>query len=148
MQSMVDAAAASGIKIYAQSAYRSFAEQRALKDDYTITYGAGTANSFAADQGYSEHQLGTTVDFIAPGLGGDLDGFDKTTAYTWMVANAYKYGFILSYPKGNPNFVYEPWHWRFVGVKLATTLHNQGLTFYDLDQRTIDGYLVSIFDPN
>jgi D-alanyl-D-alanine carboxypeptidase len=63
------------------------------------------------------------------------------------LANAYKYGFTLSYPKGNTSYVFEPWHWRFVGVKLATDLHNQGKNFYDLDQRSIDAYLVNFFDP-
>ena len=69
-----------------------------------------------------------------------------TPAYQWMTDNAHKYGFVLSYPKDNSYYVYEPWHWRFVGVKLATDLHNQGKNFYDLDQRVIDTYLVNIFD--
>jgi len=146
MEQMLEAASSTGISIYADSAYRSFAEQKALKGDYTMTFGAGTANSFSADQGYSEHQLGTAVDFITVGLHGALDGFDKTPAFQWMQDNAYKYGFILSYPKGNGYYVFEPWHWRFVGVKLATDLRNEGKNFYDLDQRTLDTYLANIFD--
>jgi len=146
LTALIANASSTGVQMFAFSAYRSFAEQKALKGEYTITYGAGTANSFSADQGYSEHQLGTAVDMIAPGLGGVLDGFDTTPAYQWMQANAYKYGFILSYPKNNGYYVYEPWHWRFVGVQLATYLHNNNLNFYDLDQRTIDSYLVNIFD--
>ena len=146
LTAMIDAASSTGVKLYVDSSYRSFAEQRALKGVYTVTYGAGTANSFSADQGYSEHQLGTAVDMISIGQGGILDGFDKTQAYQWMLANAYKYGFTLSYPKNNSYYVFEPWHWRFVGIKLATDLHNQGKNFYDLDQRTLDNYLVSIFD--
>ncbi len=143
---MINSASSTGTRLYVYSAYRSFAEQKALKNSYSVTYGAGTANSFSADQGYSEHQLGTTVDIITPGLGGELDGFDKTAAYQWMINNAYRFGFVMSYPKGNSYYIYEPWHWRFVGIKLATELHNQNKNFYDLDQRTIDGYLVSIFD--
>jgi LAS superfamily LD-carboxypeptidase LdcB len=147
LESMINAASSTGVKIYVESAYRSFDEQKALKGDYTMTYGAGTANSFSADQGYSEHQLGTAVDMITPGMGGVLDdSFDATAAYQWMTQNAYKYGFELSYPKNNGYYVYEPWHWRFVGVKLATDLHNQGKNFYDLDQRVIDTYLINIFD--
>jgi LAS superfamily LD-carboxypeptidase LdcB len=147
LEAMIDAASSSRVAIYVQSAYRSFAEQKALKGDYTMYYGAGTANSFSADQGYSEHQLGTAVDIITSGLGGALDDrFDGSSAYQWMVANAYRYGFVLSYPKNNSYYVYEPWHWRYVGVKLATDLHNQGKNFYDLDQRTIDTYLINIFD--
>lgn len=144
--SMIDTASSTGIKIYTFSAYRSYPEQKALKDEYTMTYGAGTANSFSADQGYSEHQLGTTVDIITLGLGGNLEGFDKTPAYRWMLNNAYKYGFVLSYPEKNSYYVYEPWHWRFVGTKLAKDLRDQNKNFYDLDQRTIDTYLVNVFD--
>jgi len=143
---MIDAASSTGVKLYVESAYRSFAEQKALKGIYSITYGAGTANSFSADQGYSEHQLGTAVDMITVGLGGVLDGFDSTQAYQWMLNNAYRYGFILSYPKKNSYYVFEPWHWRFVGVKLATELHDEGKYFYEMDQKTIDTYLVNIFD--
>ena len=128
------------------SAFRSFSEQTSLKASYKFIYGAGTANQFSADQGYSEHQLGTASDFITTGLGGQLDGFDNTKAYQWLVANAHIYGFELSYPKGNAYYVYEPWHWRFVGKKLATHLRNNKLNFYDMDQRDIDAYLANIFD--
>lgn len=146
LKKMFDTAKANGVTIYVSSAYRSFGDQQSLKSSYTVVYGAGTANSFSADQGYSEHQLGTATDLITTGIGGTLDGFDGTTAYTWLRANAYRYGFVLSYPKGNAYYVYEPWHWRFVGVELATYLHNGGLNFYDMDQRAIDAYLINIFD--
>lgn len=142
---ILDASTANNL-IYVQSAYRSFTEQKSLKGQYSVVYGAGTANSFSADQGYSEHQLGTTVDLTTPGVGTSLDGFDKTDSYKWLENNAYRYGFVLSYPKDNKFYVFEPWHWRFVGVKLATDLHNQGKNFYDMDQRAIDEYLVSLFD--
>lgn len=144
--SLLISAKASGITLYVKSGYRSFAEQKSLKSTYTVTYGAGTANSFSAEQGYSEHQLGTTVDFITVGLGGQLDGFDTTPAYQWLLNNAHYFGFVLSYPKGNKYYVYEPWHWRFVGIKLATYLHDNKINFYDMDQREIDKYLVNTFD--
>lgn len=128
------------------SGYRSFYDQASLKTGYTVTYGAGTANKFSADQGYSEHQLGTTVDFITTGVSSTLIGFDTKPAFIWLQANAYKYGFVLSYPKNNSYYIYEPWHWRYVGVSLATRLHNEGKNFYDADQRTIDEYLTVFFD--
>ena len=146
LEKMPDQAKADGIALYVESAYRSFSTQGALKGQYSVTYGAGTANQFSADQGYSEHQLGTTVDLITTGTGGQLDGFDRRPAYAWMVANAYRYGFVLSYPKTNGYYIFEPWHWRFVGVKLATDLHKSGTYFYTMDQRTIDAYLISLFD--
>lgn len=146
LQKMLDQAKTDGIALYIDSAYRSFSNQRALKGQYVVTYGAGTANQFSADQGYSEHQLGTTLDFITTGTGGGLTGFDTTLAYAWMVGNAYRYGFVLSYPKDNGHYMFEPWHWRFVGVKLATDLHASNAYFYTLDQRIIDTYLISLFD--
>jgi D-alanyl-D-alanine carboxypeptidase len=145
-QKMIDDANAASTTIYAYSAYRSFNEQQALKGQYSVIYGSGSANAFSADQGYSEHQLGTTLDLITPGLNGSLDGFEKTKAYNWLLDNAYKYGFILSYPEKNKFYVFEPWHWRFVGKKLAKYLDKQNKSFYDLDQREIDEYLVSLFD--
>lgn len=126
-------------------AYRSFWEQYNLKSRDVMVYGSG-ANKFTADQGYSEHQLGTTVDFATAENDYNTTGFSKTKAYQWLLDNAYKYGFILSYPKNNAYYIFEPWHWRFVGVKLATKLHNENKHFYDLDQREIDEYLLYIFD--
>lgn len=146
LRSLIDSAKADGVTIYIKSAFRSFGEQGSLKSLYTVIYGAGTANSFSSDQGYSEHQLGTTVDFITTGLGGQTDGFDNTASYQWLLGNAHRFGFVLSYPKNNSYYVYEPWHWRFVGVKLATDLHNKKQYFYNVDQREIDAYLVNIFD--
>jgi len=143
---LFNAARAENVAIYVKSAYRSFVEQKYLKSSYAVTYGAGTANQFSADQGYSEHQLGTTVDFITTGLNGELQGFDSTQEYQWLQNSAHKYGFLLSYPSDNPSYIFEPWHWRYVGIELATFLHNQNKYFYDLEQREIDEYLVDIFN--
>ena len=146
LQKMIDAGNADSVSVLVQSAYRSFADQAILKSNYKVVYGAGTANSFSADQGYSEHQLGTAIDFTTLKTNGALEGFSKTPEYKWMEDNAYKYGFILSYPAGNKYYKYEPWHWRFVGVALATYLHDNNMNFYDMDQRLIDNYLANIFD--
>ena len=147
LQNMLAAARNAGVTFYVKSAYRSFGTQEALKANYVVRYGEGTANAFSADQGYSEHQLGTTVDFVAPGFDGNLTiGFDGTNAYQWLTQNAYKFGFELSYPKNNSYYMYEPWHWRFVGIKLATYLHDNNENFYNMDQRDIDTYLANLFD--
>ncbi len=146
LQSLLDSALSGNVVIQVTSAYRSFGTQAILKSSYKFTYGAGTANSFSAEQGYSEHQLGTTVDFTTPSVGSSFSGFDKTDAYAWLLANAHKYGFILSYPKENTYYVFEPWHFRYVGVALATRLHDQNTYFYALDQHDIDQYLVNFFD--
>ena len=146
LTNLLNAASAGGATIYVKSAYRSFDEQKYLKSSYSVTYGAGSANQFSADQGYSEHQLGTTVDFITTGLGGQLEGFEKTQEYQWLQTFSYKYGFTLSYPQNNPSYIFEPWHWRYVGIELATLLHDQNKYFYDLEQREIDEYLVNTFN--
>ena len=142
---MLQEATEGGIDLRAVSAFRSFGNQSQLKNSYAVVYGAGTANQFSADQGYSEHQLGTTLDFTVAGKVPFVT-FDTTDGFNWLQENAYKYGFVLSYPKGNVYYQYEPWHWRFVGEDLARDLHKSGKNFYDLDQRTLDPYLVKIFD--
>jgi len=128
------------------SAYRSFGEQASLKGAYSVTYGAGTANQFSADQGYSEHQLGTTVDFTNSIIGDTFTGFEKSSEYKWLQDNAHNYGFALSYPENNSYYQFEPWHWRFVGERLAKNLHKRGQYFYDLSQREIDEYILYLFD--
>jgi LAS superfamily LD-carboxypeptidase LdcB len=127
------------------SAYRSFDEQSTLKGQFTQVYGSG-ANTFSADQGYSEHQLGTTVDITDETVGGTYASFAQTEAYEWLLDNAYKHGFILSYPEGNEFYIFEPWHWRFVGTDLARDLQRSDDDFYTMDQREIDKYRLEMFD--
>jgi D-alanyl-D-alanine carboxypeptidase len=127
------------------SAYRSFEEQSTLKGQFTQVYGSG-ANTFSADQGYSEHQLGTTVDITDETVGGTYASFAQTEAYEWLLDNAYKHGFILSYPEGNEFYIFEPWHWRFVGTDLARDLQRSDDDFYTMDQREIDKYRLEMFD--
>ena len=145
LETLLKEAEEDGMELSIVSGYRSFDTQRELKGAYTVTYGSG-ANTFSADQGYSEHQLGTAIDFSTKALGGGLSGFGNTEEYDWLLQNAYKYGFILSYPEENGYYVFEPWHWRFVGKKLARDLHSDDESFYHLDQREIDEYLINIFD--
>lgn len=147
LRSMMRAAKEDGAPLLVLSAYRSFGEQSAVKSSYKLTYGAGTANKFSADQGYSEHQLGSTIDFVTPENPTSLTtSFSGTSQYKWLLEHAHEFGFVISYPEGNAHFQFEPWHWRFVGVDLARYLHNDGKYFYDLDQREINAYLTRIFD--
>ncbi len=146
LEDMLEDAKRDDVTILISSAYRSFVTQKSLKSTYVVQYGSTVANRFSAEQGYSEHQLGTTLDFSTKALGGALPGFDNTSAYKWLTENAYKHGFILSYPNNNAFYKYEPWHWRFVGEDLARDLHEDGKHFYEWDQRDIDEYLVKIFD--
>jgi len=144
-EDMVEDAKDDDVDLWVVSAFRSFGQQASLKGAYVTTYGSG-ANIFSADQGYSEHQLGTTIDFTTSGIGGGLSSFGNTEAYEWLTENAHKYGFVLSYPEDNAYYEYEPWHWRFVGVDLAKALNKDDAHFYDWEQRKIDSYLISVFD--
>ena len=146
LQGLLALATSSGIDLRVVSGYRSFNTQESLKSTYRMTYGSGTANKFSAEQGYSEHQLGSAFDFTTPKIGGSFVGFGKSTAFTWLQNNAHLFGFVLSYPEKNMYYTYEPWHWRFVGVELATKLYTEKKYFYDLDQREIDMYLIKLFD--
>lgn len=145
LERLLREAKSDGRELLVASAFRSFDTQAGLKSAYTVSYGSG-ANKFSADQGYSEHQLGTSLDFTTPALGASFSKFEKDPAYQWLLDNARDYGFVLSYPKGNTYYIFEPWHWRFVGVDLARDLHAEGKYFYDLEQREIDEYLIKLFD--
>lgn len=145
LKDMIEEAESEGIDLKIASAYRSFSTQAGLKSAYSVKYGSG-ANTFSADQGFSEHQLGTTLDFTTTKLGSSFSSFESTASYTWLLENAHHFGFVLSYPKNNKYYIFEPWHWRFVGTKLAKKLYKEKKNFYDLEQREIDGYLINIFD--
>lgn len=146
LEKLLEDAADDDLSLRVISGYRSFDTQKDLKSTYSVIYGAGTANTFSADQGYSEHQLGTTVDFTTPTIAGTATSFDQTPEFAWLQKNANEYGFVLSYPKGNAYYMYEPWHWRFVSRDLAEELYDMKKGFYDLDQREIDRYLADFFD--
>jgi D-alanyl-D-alanine carboxypeptidase len=88
------------------------------------------AEKLSARPGHSEHQLGLAADFSAKGQGCVIMVcFGKTEAGIWLAENAHAYGFILRYPKGYrtiTGFQYEPWHFRYVGVELASEMNTRG----------------------
>ena len=108
------------------SGFRTYKTQRALYDRTKATRGLAVAEKLSARPGHSEHQLGLAADFSARGQGCViLTCFGNTEAGRWLEQNAHEYGFILRYPKGFraiTGFQYEPWHFRYVGVELATEL--------------------------
>ena len=117
-----------GYRIIAVSTYRSYFYQRELYNHYLKTLGK-IADNTSARPGHSEHQLGLSVD--VEGSNFDYNKFEKTPEFKWMINNSYKYGFILRYPKGKEHitgFKYEPWHYRYVGVKLAKIIHDKEIT--------------------
>lgn len=133
------------IDLLITSAYRPFGEQAQLNNSYTQVFGSG-ANQFSAQQGYSEHQLGTTIDFVTEESDELTTQFAQTEAFEWLEDNAHEYGFVISYPEGNRFYQFEPWHWRFVGEELAQDLEDEDAYLYDWSQREIDSYRAEMFD--
>lgn len=128
--------------VYGQSAYRSYEKQSILYNSAVESYGKEKADNDTARPGHSEHQTGLAIDVSSTKTGNMLD-FENTDSFNWMVNNAHKYGFILRYPKGKENihgYIYEAWHYRYVGVKVATDMHNNysDLTFDEYYYKFID----------
>ena len=118
-----------GLTILAVSAYRSYDYQEKLYSNYVNSLGHFRADIASARAGHSEHQTGLSVDIANKSL--DYDNFENTKEFYWMIDNSYKYGFILRYPKAKydiTGFMYEPWHYRFVGIDTAKYLHDNNLT--------------------
>jgi D-alanyl-D-alanine carboxypeptidase len=135
LKNMFDAASAAGHDLMIGSGYRSAALQKVYFDNLAATAGEAAANQAIAYPGQSEHQTGLALDISTLSKECYLDDCFATTADgLWLADNSYKYGFILRYPKGSESiteYEYEPWHFRYVGVDLATALHESNLT---LDQ--------------
>jgi zinc D-Ala-D-Ala carboxypeptidase len=130
-RALANAAATNGTPLVSLSAYRTFRSQRALYRAGVATYGVKVASQAWARPGHSEHQLGLTVDFGAVGDTGLTSNWEVTPTGAWMAANAWKYGWVMSYPKGKKSitcFHYEPWHYRYVGREVAAAIHDSGLT--------------------
>lgn len=127
---MQQVAAAAGISFSPASSYRSYNTQVSVYNNYVSSYGQAEADTFSARPGYSEHQTGWAVDIASAGC--SLDNcFASTEAGKWLVAHAYEYGFILRYPDGLTNttgYMYESWHYRYVGTALAAEMRTKGIT--------------------
>ena len=120
-----------GYKIYAGSTYRSYDYQLGLYNRYVAKDGFDEAETYSARAGYSEHQLGLAVDIIN-GKWEYLSENDEE--YEWLIDNSYKYGFILRYPRGKEyitGYVFEDWHFRYLGIDLATKIYNNNITYQD-----------------
>ena len=118
-----------GYKITIVSAYRDYDYQDKLFQYYVKEKGLKYALKCSAKPGHSEHQTGLAIDVM--GSNGDYNLFEEAKEFNWMKNNAYKYGFILRYPKGKEKitgFKYEPWHYRYVGTNVSTYLYENNLT--------------------
>jgi LAS superfamily LD-carboxypeptidase LdcB len=111
------------------SGFRSYKTQKSLYNSYVKRDGVTKADTYSARAGHSEHQTGLAIDVCHKGYSCITSKFDDTPPAKWLNDNAYKYGFIIRYPKGKTNetgYKYESWHLRYVGVDLATKLYNNG----------------------
>lgn len=118
-----------GYKIYAGSTYRSYDYQSNLYNRYVSKDGFNAAETYSARAGYSEHQLGLAVDILNHKW--DYISEDNPE-YKWLINNSYKYGFILRYPRGKEyitGYIFEDWHFRYLGVELANKVRESNLTY-------------------
>ncbi len=125
------AAEANGTPIVVISGYRSHDYQANLFADRAAEVGEAEAALRTARPGHSEHQLGTAVDVLDPGVGDLTTAFGETPAGQWVAAHAHEFGFVLSYPDGARDrtcYEFEPWHLRYVGKDVAAEIHESGLT--------------------
>ena len=119
-----------GHTILILSSYRTYESQDNLWNQRKKAYGTRKADEFAARAGSSEHQTGYAIDVAD--YYDENDKFGDTESFKWMINNSYKYGFILRYPKGKEEitgYSYEPWHYRYLGVELATKVYNEQITY-------------------
>ena len=126
---MYSAAATDGAYLIIRSPYRSYNTQLYIYNDYVKRDGKAKADTYSARPGHSEHQTGLAID-IAARYNSDAV-FGTTEEFTWLYNNSYKYGFILRYGKDKTKitgYMYEPWHYRYVGIEIATFIHDNDLT--------------------
>lgn len=129
---MQSAANKDGVALKVNSAYRTYDEQQLIlnekinelkKQGFSFDKAKNLAVKQVANPGTSEHETGLALDIVSKNN-------DNWTVYSWLSKNAYKYGFVLRYPKGKENITgidYEPWHYRYVGIQAALKIYQQGL---------------------
>jgi D-alanyl-D-alanine carboxypeptidase len=136
LKSMFAAAEAEGHMLMIGSAFRSADLQALYYNNYVRTSGEALANQYSAKPGHSEHQLGLSVDISTLSRECYLsECFTSTPDGEWLANNAHKYGFFMRYPKGKEaitGYNFEPWHYRYVGIDLATAIYKSGLTFEEV----------------
>ena len=120
------AAAEDGISLFIVSGFRSYDDQDVIYNRYVSQDGKAEADRYSARPGHSEHQTGYAFD-----LNSFEESFGETPEGIWLAENCHKYGFIIRYPKGKEHitgYMYEPWHVRYLGVDIATSVYESGLT--------------------
>ncbi len=140
-ESMATKAKEDGINIKASSGFRSFETQKKLLQG-SIKSGNKNASIAIAKAGYSEHQLGTAVDITGGSINYSTTSgkFYTSSEYDWMTKNASDFGFVESYPKDKESitgYMYEPWHYRYVGIDNAKEIIKNGETIIEFLKKQI-----------
>jgi len=137
---MLDDAAAEGLQLLIISAFRSYEEQKSLFElsmqdwydqEYSLLDAFHQTSTTLKLPGNSEHQSGLALDIVATHHTSLDDELVNTPEIQWLKTNAWRYGFILRYPEDSihiTGIIYEPWHWRYVGVDVAQEIHERGIT--------------------
>lgn len=130
LSKLISDAKSDNVDIEITSAFRSFEIQEILYAERMEK----VEKESIAKPGHSEHQLGTTIDFTSPeikSISASID-FKNTPAYKWLLDNAYKYGFVMSYPSDrDTGYIFEPWHWRYLGVEAAEDIRANKITIQE-----------------
>jgi zinc D-Ala-D-Ala carboxypeptidase len=132
LTALAKAARKAGVRLAVESAYRSEARQRRTFARWVRTSGEAEAKRFSARAGHSEHELGTAIDLKAAGGGSPwTPAFARSRHARWLAANAWRFGWIQSYPAGAETqtcYGGEAWHYRYVGREVAAKVHVSGMT--------------------
>lgn len=127
LKKMINAAKKEGLKLTVISAFRDYSTQKYLFNNSKKKNGLDYALVYSAKPGHSEHQLGLAIDFNTT-----QEKFKKSKEYKWLKENSYKYGFVERYPKNKvfiTGYAYEPWHYRYLGIDIATKMFEENITF-------------------
>lgn len=130
MKEFVAAARAEGLSVYLSSGYRDYATQQYLYNRKVGQYGEEVAKTIVAPPGTSEHQTGLACDITDRYYEVKDSSLENTAMYQWMSQHCQEYGFIVRYPKDKEDvtgIIYEPWHFRYVGVEHALIMRDENL---------------------
>ena len=136
-KNMYEAAKKEGLGLVINSSYRSYQDQENICNTFKDLYGEGYVTKYVALPGFSEHQTGLAFDIGST----SSKIFAESKEYEWMKENAYKYGFILRFTKANAyitGFRSEPWHYRYVGKKVAKYIYDNNISLEEYYAEFLD----------
>ena len=149
-KAMIQASKQDGVTIYVTSSYRDMDKQITLYEKKTDSYlqqgysledALSKAGQVVAVPGTSEHHLGLAIDVVSSEYRKLDEKQENTKGFQWMKAHSWEYGFILRYPNGSTDItgiIYEPWHFRYVGLEAAKEIYERGITLEEyLDAKPV-----------